>query len=406
MIQFTNPAFLWALTGLVIPIGIHLLSRKEGKVLRLGSLRHVQETSTQQFKGIRLNEILLLMLRCILIILFTLLISGLSWPSPANEKWVLLEKGLETRPRIQFVLDSLEQDGYELRLLADNFPLLADSITAATSINYWKLTGQLQTKNISSVIVFARNRITAFKGLRYSLPSTIRWISQSSETLSYPLQAVQLSGDSIAVRQAHTSANVTYFTTKKTDKLSDLISIGTPETISVLLVNDEKYAYDQTILKAALDAIGKSIPVNIKLKETGSSNLNVSTSADWCIWLSDKKIPATHSSNLIFLKPQASDAIFIKMKSNQWLLTRRLNEEVALKTNVTLQLAALLIPGKDLLDSIATRNDRRMLPDSIAWSAHQRVEAGLALESANPYLIVLFLVLLLIERIVAYKRNQ
>ena len=92
--------------------------------------------------------------------------------------------------------------------------------------------------------------------------------------------------------------------------------------------------------------------------------------------------------------------------SNQWLLTRRLNEEVALKTNVTLQLAALLIPGKDLLDSIATRNDRRMLPDSIAWRAHQRVEAGLALESANPYLIVLFLVLLLIERIVAYKRNQ
>ena len=73
MMRFVNPLLLWSLAGLVIPLGIHLLSRKEGKVLRLGSLRHVQETSTQQFKGIRLNEIVLLMLRCAMIILLSLL---------------------------------------------------------------------------------------------------------------------------------------------------------------------------------------------------------------------------------------------------------------------------------------------------------------------------------------------
>ncbi|MBP9924506.1 MAG: BatA domain-containing protein, partial [Cyclobacteriaceae bacterium] len=70
MIQFAQPIFLWALTALAIPIGIHLLSRKEGKVVKMGSLRHLRETSTQQFKGIKLNELLLLALRCLLIILF------------------------------------------------------------------------------------------------------------------------------------------------------------------------------------------------------------------------------------------------------------------------------------------------------------------------------------------------
>jgi hypothetical protein len=51
MIQFAQPIFLWALTALAVPIGIHLLSRKEGKVVKMGSLRHLRETSTQQFKG-------------------------------------------------------------------------------------------------------------------------------------------------------------------------------------------------------------------------------------------------------------------------------------------------------------------------------------------------------------------
>ena len=61
--QSAQPIMLWALAGLSIPIAIHLLSRKEGKVIYLGSLRHLRETSTQQFRGIKLNEILLLVLR-------------------------------------------------------------------------------------------------------------------------------------------------------------------------------------------------------------------------------------------------------------------------------------------------------------------------------------------------------
>jgi len=73
--QFKQPILLWALAGLIVPLAIHLLSRKEGQVIRLGSLRHLRETSTQQFRGIKLNEILLLALRSLLVILFVLLIN-------------------------------------------------------------------------------------------------------------------------------------------------------------------------------------------------------------------------------------------------------------------------------------------------------------------------------------------
>ncbi|MEJ0032271.1 MAG: BatA domain-containing protein [Bacteroidota bacterium] len=73
---FVNPSYLWALASLAIPIAIHLLSRKEGKVIRVGSLRHVEESNTSQFKSIRLNEILLLLLRCLMISLVVLFMSG------------------------------------------------------------------------------------------------------------------------------------------------------------------------------------------------------------------------------------------------------------------------------------------------------------------------------------------
>ena len=103
--HFTNPLFLWALSGLAIPLGIHLLSKKEGKVIRMGSLRHLQETSTQQFRGIRLNEILLLVLRCLLIILFVFILSGLQLNSLKKTKWVVMENGL---PRTSsMIIDSL-----------------------------------------------------------------------------------------------------------------------------------------------------------------------------------------------------------------------------------------------------------------------------------------------------------
>src|SRR5437879_5409579 len=120
--MLANPMFLWSLLGLSVPIGIHLLSRKEGKIIRIGSIRHIEETSTQQFKGIRLNELLLLFLRCLMIIIFSLFLSGLQCSSSRQEKWVIVENGLETTPSIKTILDSLKKEGYEQHQLADGFP--------------------------------------------------------------------------------------------------------------------------------------------------------------------------------------------------------------------------------------------------------------------------------------------
>src|SRR5882672_1850538 len=112
--MFNNPLYLFALAGLTIPVAIHLLSRKEGKIIKLGSIRHVTETSTQQFKGIKLNEILLLLLRSSMIVVLSLLLSGLQCTSTTTSKWALVETGLEKIQPLAVMLDSLANAGYEL----------------------------------------------------------------------------------------------------------------------------------------------------------------------------------------------------------------------------------------------------------------------------------------------------
>src|ERR1041385_8923168 len=110
--MLANPIFLWSLLGLSIPIAIHLLSRKEGKVIRLGSVRHVRETSTQQFKGVKLNEILLLALRCAMIVVFSLLLSGMRCTNSSGEKIVFAEDGIDSISTVKTIIDSLKKDGY------------------------------------------------------------------------------------------------------------------------------------------------------------------------------------------------------------------------------------------------------------------------------------------------------
>src|SRR5437879_2839738 len=157
-----NPIFLWSLWGLSIPITIHLLSRKEGKIIRIGSIRHIQETSTQQFKGIKLNEILLLLLRCAMISILSLLLSGLQCTGIQKEKWVVVERSLENQPSVKTILDSLQKEGYERHYLEEGLPTI--STDTISEISYWKLTEHLAAKNLSGAVVFASNRLENFKG--------------------------------------------------------------------------------------------------------------------------------------------------------------------------------------------------------------------------------------------------
>jgi hypothetical protein len=405
--MFSNPAYLFALTGLTIPVVIHFLSRKEGKIIKLGSVRHVVETSTQQFKGFKLNEIILLVLRCALITVFSLLLSGLRCSTQSKEKWTIVEKGLERIPHLHSVLDSLKNDGYSLHLLARGFPDLSDSNRHSVEINYWQLVEDLKINNLSEAIVFSKNNIRYFNGMRSALPINIRWISQPLPPANFAVRAVRCSADSASLRTGHTASDKTYFITEKINVKESPIAITPQDTIKIALVSDDEFDYDRKIIRAALLTLEKFFPIKMIVKESDPSKVS-SSSTDWCVWISSQKTERINAKKIIQIDPQASCDLIVQTEPNHWVITKRLNQEVALLNNLTTHLATLMLSEKNLQEKISI-NDRRMLSDSLAWS---RPEGGKDIQAANQYqpacrnLIILLFALLIIERIIAYQKNQ
>ena len=406
---FTNPIWLWALLGLSIPVGIHLLSRKEGQVIKIGSLRHLQETNTQQFKGIRLNEIVLLTLRCTLIILLVLLMSGLSFENATKSetKWVLLEKGLEDIPEVHTQLEMFQNQGYELRWLADGFPVNADSATSLSNNLYWRLSEQLQSEKISDVIVISKNKVEGFKGKRPAQPSNIRWISVSPESSDYTVRANSI-GDSVVVRAGHSEVEKTYFTTRVFSRNDWSQPLNPIDSVKVVIVSDKLHQYDKKIIEASLTAMKLSSLTKIDIINSSPEKINSTGYGNWCIWLTDLPVSDSVATNIISLRSELNQGILIQEKTNRWIITKRLNEEIAWNENLTVKLASILLSSENDWKT-ASKNDKRMLQDESVWSigdSNDTSKISTVVQSADSYLLIFFLITLLVERILAYFRKQ
>lgn len=178
--HLVNPIWLWGLSGLMIPVGIHLLSRREGKIIKIGSIRHLDETNSKQFKSIRLNEFFLLILRCLIITIVVLFLSGFHFKSfQKSGKWLMVEKGLEHDPQFSILTDSLKRSGFEIKSLTKGFPDLGDEPPMIKPINYWDLLAELEKESLTQAIVLSYNYAEGFKGARRPLQENVKWISKS-----------------------------------------------------------------------------------------------------------------------------------------------------------------------------------------------------------------------------------
>jgi len=412
--QFLNPIWLWGLTGLLIPIGIHLLSRKEGKVIRVGSIRHLQETSTRQFKNIRLNELLLLALRCLLITLIVLLLSGLSFTNSKSEdiNWLAIEPGIERERDFKILIDSVEQKGFELRWLKKDFPLLKDSSTINTFTDYGSLVESLKSVQAKQIVVLSYNYTNHFKGKRIRLPDNIQWISKSPEPAEFTLSITQLSDDSVQLRKGNTTAAGTIFSNEKTRTESlteqDRGLLQNPDTISISIYSDAKFEYDKEVIFASLKAVDEILPCVLNVK-TSDPTKWINEKTDWTIWLSQNELPKSISTKSITYSKNEFTNELLSLSDNGWLITKRLDQENAIAHNLALQLASILLPKEDV-QRRANEFDRRVMPEKELWSAVDiKVDEPLAASNTNnavQYLIILILISLLVERLVALKRKQ
>lgn len=418
--QFANPIWLWALSGILIPVGIHLFSRKEGTVIPMGSLRYLRESPAARYRNIRLNEIALLLLRCLMVALPVLLLAGaeISWSPEPGRKWLLIEPGIEIHDDLKPLIEKLENEGFQLRSLARDFPLLSDETIVAPTDNYWSAATQLVCGDVDSVVVISYHYQRNFRGERIAMPPCMKWFSYPAASTGSIAQTFSLGPDSVWIRKEHTSPFATHYETitASSRALPDSITVAEPETFKITIFTGEGFGYDEKVLRATLEAIQSVTPhkFEITTKETGQAG---DSETGIIFWLADEP-PSANGGNLaISYRPCHGENLPLLIASEtamphcaaaqngSWVITKRLSEEIALREHFAVRLARIMLPS-----SPNDNSDQRVLPEGMMWSQTKEPETGSMIRKetgkTGSFIIMLLALLLLAERVVAFKRDQ
>jgi len=408
--NFIQPLYLWALAGISVPVAIHLLSRREGKVVRIGSLRHVGESNTSRFKSLRLNEIWLLLARCMMIAWLALLLSGAqcsSGGSKASSKWLLIEHGMHRDKNVIQLIDSLTREEFELRCLAEGFPLYDEDDSVAT-VDYWGLADELRARRDHEIIVLSYSLVNRFAQKRISRPSNVLWISVDPGDREFAALARRINPDSIAIRLGKSDATGTTYSHAviashvsqnwvSPTSTMDSILILPIDTIKISVIGDDEHNNDARMLRAALNVIEKEF--SIRLSETKPEN------ADWTFWLSPGRPLVKPGGNLVLMIPQPSTRLIHQTSHSEWSITRHLTPDEAVGSHLVTELAVVLLGQKR--DRIT--NDVRSMPDKMIWA--QTGDPSGQLMDLSPtrdlstILALLFLLTWIVERLMALRKN-
>jgi hypothetical protein len=291
-VQFLYPIGLLALAGLIVPLIIHLWNVKQGKTIKIGSIALLGESSRASSKSFKINDWLLLLLRCLLLILLVFIlaqpylkkiVSGES-----KKRWILVDKAIF--PSVFKVqrktIDSLLNKGYEIHDFNVGFAQLTlkDTATKETKeTNTLSYTALLNEANQilpsgTTVYLFADHRLSRFGNELPTVHYKLNWIPlKQTDTLGSWITAY--AGKKYEAKSNPSST--TYQTLNQAEEVPINIAIHEASGIT-----DGKY------LIAALKAIGsftkRKIIINPPVEK-----------ADIGFWLSEEPVPANFKASIV-----------------------------------------------------------------------------------------------------------
>jgi hypothetical protein len=325
LLQLLQPLWLFTLTGISIPVVIHLWNQQPGKILKVGSISLVTASVKEYKKSLTLSDILLLILRCLLIAALAFALTKPTWrftSGPAKQKdWVVISKEntQETYWHFKPFIDSLLKAGGEFHSfnkgfqkedLMEIFKNKRDTM-AAKPPSYWSLATALDETISHSIPIylFTDNYLVHFTGTRPIVSPNLKWFTYTPKDT-----AIQ---QSFTDKKDSASLRITLFTGKNT--------------------GEARY------LKAAIDAIQQFSKRSIQLSVTGNV-AEMQRTQDWLFWLSDE--PLTKEENNaknIFTYEKG------KVKSNlSWI---RATNDISF---APVELYKSIVPANSLNDSYAT----------------------------------------------------
>lgn len=338
MLQFIQSIWLWAAAAIIVPVIIHLWNVKRGKTLKVGSIALFAESAQSHASSVKLSQLLLLLLRCLLLIVLAMLLAKPFYVRRLNAQkekgWILIEKQHvhEAYNNFKQTIDPLIKSGYSFHYFTDGFKeanlenllKLREDTGKEPDISYWALLKALDqiVPPELPVYLFTGNSINRFGGSRPRLGLHLNWktFTPRDSTAVWLEKAYATAPDSIHVITGNSSAAGTYFThhniaatgvtdafTVKTadgktfvaNKLSDNV-VGADIGVLSITIYTEKYTTDAAYLIAAINAIKDFTGYRIKVSLVNNVQ-HIPDQSSWLFWLADDTIPVSKIKSNVFV---------------------------------------------------------------------------------------------------------
>jgi len=422
---FSNPTYLWALLGLLVPLAIHLWSKKEAKTIKIGSVQLLEESNSRQSSSIQLNEWLLLLLRMLIVGLVVLLMSGPQWSSRPNKDQVtyLVEPSLANHYTLETILDSLSDDSPVL-LLKKGFPEWDPEMEGETEADipsYWQMVQKMDSLPSDSLVVFTNAYLQGIKSSRPTTQKKIHWVIMESEELEdrpllglknnseVELISIGGSGQETTFKKEKLTAEYTISTSGDSLRLGSLaVPLKVKDSIKVNLCVDEPFSSDQKYVSAVLKAISKFLGRDIHINEMSTDDQS-NDEVNLHIWLSDNPWRPSNGKWLVFQEnPMASELVIPSMSNNQFWLTSHLNSENITEQHFAEQLLKILNLNQGFSALAVSQDFRQMdegqLKPNLVDRPTEKERASM--NDVSLYVFLVLTVLMILERVISYFKRQ
>ena len=327
MFNLLQPIWMFAVAGIAIPIALHLWNVRQGKVLKVGSVALLTEQPVKNSSSIKLNELLLLLLRCLLITLAAVLLAKPQWTpakNTAKNGWVLIPKAEFSKTYSHFkpLVDSLLGAGYSLHYFDASFEEKkvdealkeeASAQDAGKAVDYWKTIAQLNrvVDTTLPLYIFTNNQLSNFSGSRPGVSLKLVWQTFTvDDSLQQHLAGAYKTYDGgirvVTANSTPTGTSIAYntvaeaglaaagYSVQANGKLNQKGKIGSAVLLDTAPLNitvyTGSYPTDAGYIKAAIDAIREFSKKNINLR-LAEKEADIAKGQEWVFWLSDKPMP-------------------------------------------------------------------------------------------------------------------
>ena len=376
---FANPSYLWALLGLLVPLAIHLWSKKEAKTIKIGSVQLLDESNSRQSSSIQLNEWLLLLLRMLIITLVVLLMAGPKWRTKGNQKQItyLVEASIANEASISSVLDSLQEDS-PVFLLKNGFPeweVDADYQSYKEQPNYWQLVQKMDSLSSDSIVVFTKALVKGIKSMRPNTQKKIHWVVvDSEETQDQPLMAVKQES-AVELITASSSGRATKINKEALEEGFEInddslrlrsdeairVPLKTLDTLQINLYVEDDFEREVKYIEASFRALSAFLKREIVIHKEDELKNN---QADLNIWLSKGPNNDSEGKWLVYQEnPLAKQLIESSPRKNLFYLTSKLNPKNTVNQHLPEQLLTILGLDNEL-KALAANVDTRQLDEA------------------------------------------